>query len=80
MTYETFLDDVKSERPLSEGDQIKAAIRTMFVTSRKTGRFFTEDDPLKVTVRGVNGTAGEAMLNLARHPTRRGAVVMWYGD
>lgn len=73
MTYE---DEVKLERPLSEGDQIKVAIRTLFVESRN-GSVFTEEDPLRVPVHDVNGSA-EKTLCLIRHQTKPGALVLWY--
>lgn len=71
-----YLKEIIEERPASEGDQIKAAIRHLFVSSRE-GETYTEDNPLKVFVTNVNGVANK-ILNLYKHPTKRGAVVMWY--
>lgn len=73
MSYEK---EVALERPLSEGDQIKVAIRTFFV-ERRNGSSFTEDAPLRRSITSVNGTA-EATLCLAEHTTKRGAVILWY--
>lgn len=59
-----------------EGSQIKLAIRRLFVSSRE-GIVYTEGDPLRVVVEGVNGS-DRMVLCLYKHPTKPGAVVMWY--
>lgn len=64
------------ERPASEGDQIKNAIRYLFETSRQ-GAIYSERSPLEVKMKYVNGI-DEATLCLCKHPERRGAVIMWY--
>lgn len=71
-----YLREVLVERAPSEGDQIKAAIRELFVTTRE-GAAHTREDPLRVHVTGVNGSA-EKTLCLFRHPDLAGAVVLWY--
>lgn len=75
MTYE---QEVALERPLSEGDQIKVAIRTLFVEGRN-GELFNEQNPLRKHIFNVNGVA-EKVLCLHPYVYRRGAVVMWYED
>lgn len=75
MTYE---EEIKLERPLSEGDQIKIAIRTMFEERRK-GQVITSQFPLKIHINNVNGVA-EKNLCLHPHESQRGAIVMWYED
>ena len=70
---------VLTERPLSEGDQIKTAIRTLFETSRE-GYKYTREDPLMYEVTGVNGTNDSMMLCLYRPKTIPGGVVMWYDN
>lgn len=75
MTYE---QEIALERPLSEGDQIKVAIRTMFEERRK-GQVITSQFPLKKRVFNVNGAA-EKNLCIHPHEERRGAIVMWYED
>lgn len=63
-----------------EGEQIKLAIRSLFERSR-TGEVFTEDDPLRVTVEGVNGDISEganATLCLHKLEGQRGKLVLWY--
>lgn len=69
-------DSVKLERPLSEGDQIKAAIRELFHNSRN-GEVYTETKPMAKIITNVNG-GGEMTLCLCKHTTKKGAVVMWY--
>lgn len=73
---EEYVKSVSNERPLSEGDQVKIAIRTLFEESRK-GYMFTEEEPLKQTIHNVNGHL-TATLCLCKHPTKKGAVIMWY--
>ena len=75
MSYEL---EVAQERPLSEGDQIKAAIRELFCESRN-GAVYTPDEPLRKAVGRVNGSATKALC-LFKHPDIKGAVVMWYED
>lgn len=60
----------------NEGGQIKAAIRKLFETSR-AGAVYSEYNPLRVPVTGVNGE-GDAVLCLHKHPSKRGALVLWY--
>jgi hypothetical protein len=67
---------VLEERPASEGDQIKNAIRYLFESSR-TGAFYDETHPLKALITNVNGKI-EATLCLCKHPVKHGAVIMWY--
>ncbi|MFW6002024.1 MAG: hypothetical protein ACOCQD_01650 [archaeon] len=77
--YDKHTNSVIAERPqapLSEGDQIKIAIRTLFEESRN-GFVFTEDNPLKIAINNVNGKSF-SKLCLHKHPTKKGAVVMWY--
>lgn len=74
----TYITEVAQERPLSEGDQIKAAIRELFCESRQ-GYVFTQDKPLRRTIEIVNGD-GTKDLCLFKHPDIYGAVVMWYED
>lgn len=71
-------DEILLERPLSEGDQIKSAIRELFVTSRQ-GVIYDEKFPLRKKITGVNGSA-EKYLCLCKHETKRGALVLWYED
>ena len=75
MSYE---QEVALERPLSEGDQIKVAIRTMFEERRK-GQVITDQFPLRKHIFNVNGKA-EKILCLHPHEVRHGAIVMWYED
>ena len=75
MNYHT---EVAQERPLSEGDQIKTAIRELFCESRN-GSIYTQEEPLRRAVGYVNGNATKALC-LFRHPEIKGAVVMWYED
>lgn len=75
MNYE---QEVALERPLSEGDQIKVAIRTMFTEGRK-GAMFDAAHPLRKHIFNVNGEA-EKILCLHPFEDRRGAIVMWYED
>ena len=70
---------VQTERPLSEGDQIKTAIRTLFETSRE-GYKYTRENPFTFEVVGVNGTFITKVLCLYRHEDIPGGVVMWYED
>ena len=72
----TYSTDVAIERPLSEGDNIKVAIRTLFETSRD-GAIYTEENPLRRVITNVNGSK-TATLCLIKHPTKHGAVVLWY--
>lgn len=69
-------DSVMIERPASEGDQIKNAIRYLFETSRQ-GALYNETYPLEVRIKNVNGRDA-AILCLYRHPEKHGAIVMWY--
>lgn len=73
---EEYVKSVAIERPLSEGDQVKIAIRTLFEESRK-GSVFTEEEPLKRVIHNVNGHS-TATLCLHKHATKKGAVIMWY--
>lgn len=70
--------EILMERPLSEGDQLKSAIRELFCRSRE-GAVYSEKDPLRKRITGVNGTA-EKYLCLCKHETKRGALVLWYED
>lgn len=70
--------EVMLERPLSEGDQIKSAIRELFCTSRD-GLVYNENSPLRKRITGVNGAA-EKDLCLCKHSERRGALILWYED
>ena len=74
----SYKDEVAIERPLSEGDQIKAAIRELFSRSRN-GSVYTQDEPLLRMVGAVNGSDVKTLC-LFRHPEISGAVVMWYED
>lgn len=67
---------VLQERPLSEGDQVKIAIRELFCESRK-GSVYTQYNPLKKTINNVNGNSTETLC-LFKHDKIPGAVVMWY--
>ena len=69
---------VRMEIPMSEGDQIKSAIRELFCSSRE-GAVYDEANPLRKHICGVNGS-GQQILCLHKHPERHGAVVMWYED
>lgn len=75
MNYET---EVAQERPLSEGDQIKVAIRELFCESR-AGTVYTKENPLRRRIKGVNGSA-EKYLCLFKSSEIKGAVTMWYED
>ena len=74
----SFDTDILIERPMSEGDQIKSAIRELFMTSRE-GVVYEEKFPLRKKIAGVNGSS-EKWLCLCKHDTKRGAVVLWYED
>lgn len=74
-----YRDQVCQERPLSEGDQIKAAIRELFTESRN-GTTFTQTTPLRRAVGNVNGSGEVKVLCLVKHEKIKGAVVMWYED
>ncbi len=74
-----YITEVAQERPLSEGDQIKAAIRELFCESRN-GAVYTKDQPLIKLIGNVNGSGATKMLCLFKHPDIYGAVVMWYED
>ena len=76
MSYD---EEILLERPLSEGDQIKSAIRELFVNSRKIGNIYSETSPLRKKITGVNGVA-EKYLCLCKHDTKKGALVLWYED
>lgn len=75
----SYLNEIAEERPLSEGDQIKAAIRELFCESRN-GAAYTEDEPLKRLVGNVNGSGITKVLCLFKHFDIKGGVVMWYED
>lgn len=75
MTYD---QEIQLERPLSEGDQLKSAIRELFCSSRE-GMVYSESSPLRKKITGVNGAA-EKVLCLCKHETKRGALVLWYED
>lgn len=67
---------VALERPLSEGDQLKATIREFFETKRQ-GVIYDLDNPLKRKISNVNGESS-ATLNIAPHESKKGAIVLWY--
>lgn len=72
----TIKDSVMVERPMSEGDYIKVAIRTLFNLKRE-GMTFTLDNPMHFPVYNVNGS-GTKTLCVCPHETQKGAVVLWY--
>lgn len=72
----TYKERVLLERPMSEGDQIKAAIREVFETARQ-GTVYSISDPLRRKVTGVNGVA-EKVLCLGKYMDKPGAIVLWY--
>lgn len=61
---------------MTEGDQIKDAIRTLFETSRN-GMMYDREEPLRILIDHVNGNS-TATLCLFKHPEIKGGVVMWY--
>ena len=71
-----YLEQVLIERAASEGDQLKAAIRELFETSRE-GAIYSEDNPLSRHITGVNGVA-EKTVHLCKHPDKKGAIIIWY--
>lgn len=74
-----YLDEVALERPLSEGDQIKTAIRELFCESRN-GAVYTQEQPLRRLIGNVNGSGDVKTLCLFKHPEITGALVMWNED
>lgn len=75
----TYQEEVAQERPLSEGDQIKVAIRELFCESRN-GAVYTQEQPLRKLIGNVNGSGATKTLCLFKHPEISGALVMWYED
>jgi hypothetical protein len=74
-----YQNEVAQERPLSEGDQIKAAIRELFCESRN-GAVYTQEKPLRKLIGNVNGSGVTKTLCLFKHTDIPGALVMWYED
>jgi len=74
-----YKSEVSLERPLSEGDQVKSAIRELFCESRN-GAVYTQEEPLKRLVGNVNGSGITKTLCLFKHSDIKGGVVMWYED
>ncbi len=79
---EKLTDEIKSqiisertEHELSEGEQIKGSIRTLYENSRK-GLVYTSENPLKIEITGVNGSSTK-ILNLYKLDS---AVVIQYTD
>lgn len=74
-----YQNEVAQERPLSEGDQVKAAIKELFCESRH-GAVYTQEQPLRRLIGNVNGSGDVKTLCLFKHADIPGALVMWYED